>query len=324
MRAGVSGFSQHPIMKDVEARPVLVAACPWFTPESTAPIRIADSLIQAVTQALAPCRQGLEALDSPLTVALLVNLPLSRPGLPVDLSSRIQKELESAFPSRFGRVALAQRGHAGALMALKSGVTLLTAGGADACVIAGADSYIDLETLEYLEEIEQLHGAGARNNAWGFVPGEGAGAVLLLRRGTAERLDVAPVGRIVATGLGVEKSLNRSGDVCLGLGLTDAFREAFGGLQGAQVTDMYCDMNGEPYRADEYGFAVTRTREHFVAPSEFVAPADCWGDVGAATGPLCLTLATIAIQKAYAKGGISLVWASSDSGERGAAVVVGG
>jgi 3-oxoacyl-[acyl-carrier-protein] synthase-1 len=81
-------------------------------------------------------------------------------------------------------------------------------------------------------------------------------------------------------------------------------------------------MNGEPYRADEYGFTVTRTRERFEAASEFVAPADCWGDVGAASGPLLAVLAVVAHAKRYARGGASLLWASSDSGERAAALLL--
>jgi len=108
----------------------------------------------------------------------------------------------------------------------------------------------------------------------------------------------------------------------LGQGLTSAFRSALDALASdVKVTDTYCDMNGEPYRADEFAFAVTRTRERFVAATDFVTPADCWGDVGAASASLFIILACIAGAKGYAKGDTGLVWASSDTGERGAAVI---
>ena len=90
---------------------------------------------------------------------------------------------------------------------------------------------------------------------------------------------------------------------------------------GERVTDVYCDMNGEPYRADEYGFACLRTKDGLAAPSEFVAPADCWGDVGAASGPLYLALSAIAGIKGYARGNLSLAWASSENGERAAVLM---
>jgi 3-oxoacyl-[acyl-carrier-protein] synthase-1 len=77
-------------------------------------------------------------------------------------------------------------------------------------------------------------------------------------------------------------------------------------------------MNGEPYRADEYGFACLRTAEAFQSASDFAAPADCWGDVSAASAPLGIILAAIAGRKAYAKGRHAFVWASSEGGERGA------
>jgi 3-oxoacyl-[acyl-carrier-protein] synthase-1 len=82
------------------------------------------------------------------------------------------------------------------------------------------------------------------------------------------------------------------------------------------VTDLYCDLNGEPYRADEFGFAVLRTKEAFAMASDFTAPADCWGDVSAATMPLTMSLACVAAKKGYASGPYSFLWASSESGER--------
>jgi 3-oxoacyl-[acyl-carrier-protein] synthase-1 len=110
--------------------------------------------------------------------------------------------------------------------------------------------------------------------------------------------------------------------VCIGEGLTRALRRVLGALPpGAQVSDVYCDMNGEPYRADEYGFTALRIKQQLEAASEFVAPADCWGDVGAASGPLGLMLAAIAGHKAYSRGPIGLVWASSEGGERAGALL---
>ena len=310
-------------MADTEGRPVHVAACPWLTESRSTATRLGDCLVEALrdaVRALAPER----GVDSNEPSALFVNLPLARPGIPDNIVEVIRRRVQQSLPRQFQSVALAQRGHAGALLALQSAARALAAGAVSMCVVAGADSYMDLETLEWLEDTEQLHGAGRRNHAWGFVPGEGAGAIVLMLRSTAERLGIRPLGRVVGVGLGTEANLIRTRSVCLGIGLTRAFREALAPLaDGLRVTDTYCDMNGEPYRADEYGFAVLRTREHFVSPSAFVAPADCWGDVGAASVPLFLALAVVAFNKAYALGDVSLVWASSDTGERGAALVVG-
>ena len=84
---------------------------------------------------------------------------------------------------------------------------------------------------------------------------------------------------------------------------------------------MICDQNGEAYRADELGFMLVRLSERFRGGSDFLAPADCWGDVGAASVPLFVILAAAAAERGYARGPHYLVWASSEGGERGAALL---
>jgi len=79
---------------------------------------------------------------------------------------------------------------------------------------------------------------------------------------------------------------------------------------------LYCDMNGEPYRAEEYGFATLRAGEALMKTAEFEAPASNWGDVGAASGPLYFALAEAAARKGYAPGPITAMFTSSESGER--------
>jgi 3-oxoacyl-[acyl-carrier-protein] synthase-1 len=137
-----------------------------------------------------------------------------------------------------------------------------------------------------------------------------------------ERLGIEPLARVLSVGTGFEKNAIKTRAVCIGEGLTAAFHEGLAGLPaGAKVTDVFCDLNGEPYRADEYGFACLRTNESFESASDFVAPASCWGDVCAASVPLALTLATIASWKAYAKGMYAFIWAGSEGGERGAGLL---
>ena len=205
---------------------------------------------------------------------------------------------------------------------MQAACSKIVEGAFDACVIAGVDSYSAPETLEWLEKSDRLHGAGKLNNPWGFVPGEAAGASLLVSADTAERLNLEPLARILSVGTGFEAHRIGTETVCTGEGLTEAFREGLAGLpQDAKVTDVFCDMNGEPYRANEFGFAALRTGQLFVSPSDFVSPADCCGDVSAASVPVGVALSTIASLKAYAKGPFAFLWASSDTGERGGALL---
>jgi 3-oxoacyl-[acyl-carrier-protein] synthase-1 len=319
VRAGISGFTQHPFMIDSAGEPMRAAIAPWLEIECHGQDRFEALLFPAINQALAPVDA---AGQSGLRIGLAIGLPTPRPGLPEGLGSAIRASVAKRYAGRFVATAALESGHAAALLGLYSTVSKMENGAFDACVVAGVESYLAPETLEWLEANDQLHGAGPLNNAWGFIPGEGAGAALLVSERALPRLQVGPMAQVLSVGRAVEPNRIKTETVCIGEGLTTAFREALSGLPaGSAVTDMYCDMNGEPYRADEFGFATLRTKEFFESASDFVAPADCWGDVSAASGVLGFVLSVIAAGKAYSKGDLAFLWASSETGERGTALL---
>lgn len=320
VRAGISGFVQHPYMIDTAGEPMRVAMAPWLDIGVQGSARFEALLFPAIDQALQPV---VDTADSKLRVALALGLPSARPGLAADLKDTMRVSIAARYPGRFVAEAFLDVGHAAGLLGLYATMRKMVAGAFDACVVAGVESYVCApETLDWLEEQDQFHGAGPLNNAWGFIPGEGAGAVLVVTDRGLEMLRVESFGRVLSVGRGVEENRIKTKTVCIGEGLTAAFREGLSGLPAdVKVTDVYCDMNGEPYRADEFGFAALRTKDSFESASDFVAPADCWGDLSAASVPLHLMLSAIAARKAYANGPFPFVWASSESGERGAALL---
>lgn len=321
VRAGVAGFRQHPYMVDRAGEPMRVAPAPWLDVDLTGVERFEALLYPALDQAVAPL-QG----SPPLRAALALGLPAPRPGFPAGSAQRLGARVAERYGRLLDASARFDCGHAAALVGLDAALRKLRHDELDVCIVAGVDSYLEPETLEWLESREQLHGAGALNDAWGFVPGEGAGAVLLAgERGVAALGVQRRHGRLLGVGLAFEPKTIDSGEVCLGAGLTAALRATLDALpRGLRVSDVYCDMNGEPYRADEFGFSGLRVGTVFESLSDFVAPADCWGDVGAAGVPLHLTLAAVAQAKRYAHGALALVFASSPSGERAAALLAAG
>ena len=320
VRAGVCGFSEHPWMVDTAGQPMRAAQAPWLDLALDGATRLGALLLPAMAQALAPLSQAGAVL--PLRIGLALGLPSPRPGRPYTLVADVSRLIDERWPDGFARTAHFDSGHAAGCLAMAAAQAGCERGAFDACVVAGADSYLSPETLEWVEACDQLHGGGPLNNAWGFVPGEAAGALLVATPEAAQRCGIAPLGEVLAAGVGMESKRIKSDDVCVGEGLTQSFRTVLLALApGEQVHNVYCDLNGEPYRADEFGFAALRTGEHFRAASDFVAPADCWGDVGAAGAPLHVALAVVACLKRYAKGPLSMVWASSETGERGAVLV---
>lgn len=319
VRAGISGFTQHPYMIDTAGEPMRAAVAPWLDIGLSGIGRFEALLFPALDQVLVPVAGG---PTEPLRIALSLALPSPRPGLADNLQSVLVKNLWKKYKQLLSALAVFPNGHAAGLLALDAALTKLTQGALDACVVAGVDSYIEPETLEWLEENDQLHGAGPLNNAWGFIPGEGAGALLLMRHEVSEKLRLTVLARVLGVGTAFEPKRIKTETVCIGEGLTQAFRGALAALpDGVKVTDVYCDMNGEPYRGDEYGFTCLRTKEAFESASDFIAPADCWGDVGAAGAPLHLMLAAISGVKGYAIGRMGFAWASAEGGERAATLM---
>jgi 3-oxoacyl-[acyl-carrier-protein] synthase I len=317
VRAGISGLAKHPYMIDSIGQPMRVARAPWLDHEMTWEDRVTSLLFSAIDEVLGNVRSFPD-----LRIGLAVAIPASRPGLPASYYEKLPGIISRRYAKIFAAAAFFPAGHAAGSLALEASARKLLQGGVDACLVAGADSYLEPETLEWLEDTDQLHGAGRLNNAWGFIPGEAAGSLCLMRAETASQLGIRPVADVLAATSAHEPKRIRTETVCLGEGLTQAFRGVLHALPaGCKVSDVYCDLNGEPYRADEYGFASLRMQNLFESASDFVAPADCCGDVAAASIPLFLSLAAIAVHKGYAKGSFSLAWAGSDEGERGAVLI---
>jgi 3-oxoacyl-[acyl-carrier-protein] synthase I len=321
-RAGICGFSEHPFMIDTAGEPMRIARAPWLDVSVEGIERYRALLFPAIDEAISPLLRRPDADEARIGFGL--GLPPARPGEPQSLGERLIEAVADRYGQRFVSALVFEVGHAAAHLALDAAIKACAAGSVDAFVVAGVDSYLAPETLEWVEECDQLHGGGPLNNAWGFVPGEAASAVLVCSGRSTRQLGLEATGEIVSVGLGRETKLIKTDGVCIGEGLTQAFRAALQGLApGEAIHNVFCDLNGEPYRADEYGFTTLRTKEWFRAATDFVAPADCWGDVGAAGTSLHIALSVISHRKRYGKGPLSMVWASSESGERGATVIRG-
>ncbi len=319
-RAGLCGFSEHRFMVDTAGEPMRIARARWIGTTVEPVRRCCELLFPAIEESLTGVRDLV--LRHRLRVGLALALPPDRPGRPHNLGAHLSRAVAHTFPGLFADVVVFECGHAAGYLALNAARERITVAALDTCVVAGVDSYLVPETLEWVEACDQLHGGGQENNAWGFIPGEAGSAIVVASHAWAAQAGLEPYGEVVGVGLGRETERIKTDGVCIGAGLTQAFRAALETLPPEeQIHNVFCDLNGETYRADEYGFTALRTKSRFRAATDFVAPADCWGDIGAAGAPLHAALGLVAHRKKYSRGPLSLVWGSSESGERGAAVI---
>jgi len=314
VRAGISAVTVHPAFLDRADEPMAFASDALLDECAPLPERMGRMLAGAL--AGLPMDRG--DVDR-LRAGCWLGLPEPRTGIVVsDLVDACSEPLQAAgWPAP----QLLARGHAAGLMALQLAAQRISEGAVDLALVAAVDSYQDPETLHRLDRSGWLMSAGNRN---GFPPGEAAGACVLASRGVAHRLGLPVLGRVVAASTATEPLPIRSTQgVCIGVGLTAVLRSVIATLAqptGA-ITATYCDLNGQRYRNEEFVYAMLRTQEAFVDAHDYLCPADCWGDVGAACGPLFVALAVAATQRGYAKGPRPLLWAGSESGYRSAVLL---
>jgi 3-oxoacyl-[acyl-carrier-protein] synthase-1 len=257
----------------------------------------------------------------PFAPALWLALPEHATAIPID-AKRLVEAITVQTRVRIDRNAMnaASRGRAGGLMAIGAAATSLREGKVGAALVCGADTFIDAFVLGTMD-LEQRVKSNA--NLDGFVPGEGAGVVLLLTRAVAAQLGIAPVATIAAAGNGAEKGHLYSTEPYRGEGLATTLQMLFASAGTLPpITSVFSSMNGESHWGQEWGVSVVRNSAAIDPNVLMHHPADCYGDVGAAAGPLLTTLASLAL-----RGGRSasptLVYASSDYGDRSALILVG-
>jgi 3-oxoacyl-[acyl-carrier-protein] synthase I len=275
--------------------------------------------ISALSEVLAKLASGRIRADRRIPV--LVGLPEERPGWGKNEVKCLLTALRGL--SRSG-VALSFEplpwGHAAAIEALRLARERVRAGSAELVIVGGADSYHDPDTLAWLRENRQWSGDEVRA---GFAPGEGAGFVAVMHPADVRStgfVSQAAVGWVASAS---ETKLIKGDAVALGEGLTAAVSEVVTpqARHGILVEDVYCDINGERYRSEEWGFVALRQATSFRDPSAYCTAVGRWGDVGAATGALNLVLATQAWKRNYASGDNALIWGSSEGGLRSAALL---
>jgi len=254
-------------------------------------------------------------------VHVFVGLPEARAGRPEGLDDFVARALESVVALRdpVGSTVTLAEGHAASLMAIEQAAALIRSGDADLCLAGGVDSWLEPAALGALDTERRIFGP---NRPWGFTPGEAAGFCVLASSRWSARHGMTPSVSLAGAGSSREPAPMGSRQVCIGRGLGNAFEGALSCLEsGAEgVTHLVGDLNGEPYRADELGFARSRFADRFATSSAPIVPASSWGDVGAASGALFTGLVLDRALRGVARDTHSLVWASSDGGRRAAAL----
>ena len=272
-------------------------------------------LIHLAAQALDECTAGLDRELLARTPLFLCIAEAEREGREVGLDDSlltdICEDLQTKFSPQSEVIALGRVGVAHALARCRA---LIEAGAAPFAVVAGVDSLLREETLDAYDAAQRLL---TQANSNGFLPGEGAGALLVGRPTTRAEL------RCTGLGFATEKAHVNSTLPLRGDGLADAVRmalnEASCGLH--DIDYRIADVSGEHYYFKEASLMVGRLARARRAEHELWHPAECIGETGALGGVATLVVADDAARREYAPGRRVLTHFSADHGERAAAVL---
>lgn len=315
--AGISRHRQWPSLLGRSYRPLVVACDPLVPSEVPVERRMMEMVTHAALEAVESF--ALHAPQVPLDVVVAV--PEARLDVGLRMPERVVGALEDCLCDRVRLGALEVRagGRSAGILALGDAVRRLEQGRTAACLCCGVDSYLAPATLDMLDRAGSLHTDDKR---WGFVPGEGAGACLLVASDTVERLGFSPLAFVRAAVTEMEVCDAAQGEVALGQALTTATRTVLEMLpQHEQVHRVYADLNGERERVDEVGFTLTRIASRVAALPCLVTPADRLGEVGAASAALFASLSVTAAQRGRAPGPNIIICTTGAGALRGAALL---
>jgi 3-oxoacyl-[acyl-carrier-protein] synthase-1 len=212
-----------------------------------------------------------------------------------------------------------ESGHAGVLSLLARAAALLQTGAVEQVIVLGVDSYVDVARLSALDAAYRLK---SQRGVDGFVPGEAAVALLVERADVARKPGRPALAQLGSPRQAVEPKPQSGDRASTGVGLTTALREALRDLPApGPVSWLLCDLNGESYRAFEWGLVQVRLRAQLAGLLRVHHPADCIGDVGAASGALLVACAAQAFARKCAGDDVAAVWTASDAGGRSAMLV---
>ncbi|MBL1260971.1 MAG: hypothetical protein COB33_010625 [Thiotrichaceae bacterium] len=165
-------------------------------------------------------------------------------------------------------------------------------------------------------------GTLARDERWlssrsadAAAPGEASSFLLLASSAAVERLKLESLLSLYRPGFGDKPGHLYSQEPYLGEGLDKAVKQSLQYSNGSNIHTIYSSMNGESFWSKELGVSMTRNNEGFTESVLTEHPADCYGDIGAASSLAMLN------SMSMGKPGYSLCTASSDHSYRAAMVV---
>ena len=267
-----------------------------------------------------PLRECLTPLAKhPQPIGLCLALPERETLKPINRSEFLNHfavQMDGAFDPRGSDAS--HVGRAGGFLAIGQAVLTIQSGLAEFIIVGGVETYRDLYVLATLDSEQRVKSS---DNWDGFIPGEAAGFLLLAKAPAAAARNLPVLARVTPMATGFETGHLYSAEPYRGDGLASTFQQLVSrGVVDRPIREVYTSMTGESHWAKEWGVAFMRNRAAFQEGHGMHHPADCFGETGAASGPILVGLAALGIKGHY-RGSPALAYGSSDHGARAAVII---
>lgn len=278
------------------------------------PWRGLTKLVRMAALAIEEALAEVPKRDWPAIPLLLCVAERDRPGRLEGLDDRLFSELQTTLETRFhAQSAIVPQGRVGVAKALARARSLLTSSEprVPQVLVAAVDSLLSWPTLSHYAQRARLLTA---DNSNGFMPGEGAGALLVTLPGRADELLVTGLG------FGQEAAHIDSDQPLRADGLATAIKAALSdaGVQMHDLSYRITDVSGEHYYFKEAALGLSRVLRQRKTAFDLWHPAECTGEAGALAGASVLAVAEAACRKRYANGPAILAHMANDAGARAA------
>ncbi|RJS22587.1 hypothetical protein DRW03_14885 [Corallococcus sp. H22C18031201] len=230
------------------------------------------------------------------------------------LMPAVLKNMRSRMPPAIQRTLF---GDAGLFEALRDSAELLRTHQVDRCIIGALDSLVEPQVAWSLDQLGLLKGP---EHPVGVLPGEAAAFAVLELPASAKRRGTSIEASINAFHFESERFHRRSRQPALGQALSRCVRTTLEALsdRGEETGLIIGALNGDAYRAQDWGTALVRLSDLPLRTTRQWYPAQSVGEIGAATGLVGLCMAIRGFARGYAQTRDVLVWTAGDDGGRGA------
>jgi len=221
------------------------------------------------------------AMSGPLALRLVVPAWL----MAHELGGQLRNWIVEIYPTLFDDVGLLADGDTVALYEVARALHEVGVGQAPALAVGALDSYMDTELLDLLTLNGRIH---SRTTPHGLIPGEAA-AIFIIAAPQGDK-GSAVLGTVKSAFNGYERENLSAPQAALGRGLAKPLRRAF----ETYTPDRFlADLNGERWRSEDIGFALSSARIPDALLADFETPIGQTGDCGAANGLIMASVSLV-------------------------------